>query len=62
LSDSLFKYFIAYAYNDGVTIIIGMEYWGKKFGPNVGFFGNAFYNFGYLGILTFSLVLFILPN
>lgn len=59
LSDSIFKYFTTYPYNDGVTRIIGMEYWGKKFGPNVGFFGNAFYNFGYLGILTFSLLLFI---
>lgn len=59
LSDSIFKYFVTYPYSDGVTRIIGVEYWGKRFGPNVGFFGNAFYNFGYNGILFFSLLLFI---
>ncbi len=62
LSDSIFNMFIHYPYKDTVTNVISSYYWGRKFSVNVGFFGNAYYNFGYIGIAIFSVLLFFILN
>lgn len=57
LSDSILSVIFDYKYNVSVTRVISNFYWGKDFGPNVGFFGNAYYNFGVFGIYLFSFIL-----
>ncbi|MEW9500803.1 O-antigen polymerase [Jeotgalibacillus marinus] len=57
LSNSIFQVFLEYPYQTEVTKVISWEYWGKDGGPNVGFFANAYSNFGYFGIFIFSAML-----
>jgi hypothetical protein len=59
LSDSLFKLFIDNPYGTIIPVryIVSEYFYGRQFGLNVGFIGNAFMNFGYFGIFLFSALL-----
>lgn len=59
LSDSIFKYFIENPYGDITPVLyqVSEYYYGKRFGLNVGYIGNAFMHFGYIGVFIFSLLL-----
>lgn len=60
LSHSIFESFINNPYELNPVRLIAKEYYGREFGPNVGFFGDAYLNFGILGILLFSILLAVL--
>ena len=58
LSNSIFKSFLHYPYGAiRITRVISWAYWGKDFGPNVGYLGDAFAQFGFLGMFLFSIIL-----
>jgi len=40
-----------------ITRVISWTYWGRDFGPNVGYLGDAFANFGFMGMFLFSMIL-----
>lgn len=51
--------FMETKYN-GITNIISYIYYGVSGGPNVGFYGDAFMQFGFLGVILFSVLLMYL--
>ncbi|WHX26170.1 O-antigen polymerase [Virgibacillus halodenitrificans] len=57
LSNSILEGIIEYPYDLSVTRLISQEYWGNFFGANVGFFADAYSNFGFIGMFIFSVVL-----
>ncbi len=57
LSDSILSWFVKYPYDMPVTRVISWAYWGRDFGPNVGYLGDAFANFGFMGMFLFSMIL-----
>ncbi|TAA66084.1 hypothetical protein D2910_15665 [Planomicrobium okeanokoites] len=57
LSNSIFSSFLEYPYQASVTRIISWEYWNRDFGPNVGFLGDAYSHFGFLGMFLFAFIL-----
>jgi oligosaccharide repeat unit polymerase len=57
LSNSILSPFIKYPYDITLIKVIAFEYWGRDFNPNVGYLGDAFAHFGYIGMILFSMVL-----
>src|SRR5699024_8108593 len=44
-------------YNIVPIELVSTNYFGKDFNPNVGIWGDAYLNFGFLGVFLFSLIL-----
>jgi hypothetical protein len=40
-----------------ITRVIAWAYWGRDFSPNVGYLGDAYAHFGFMGMFLFSMVL-----
>ena len=57
LSHSILSWFIKYPYDMPLTRVISWSYWGRDFSPNVGYLGDAFANFGFVGMFLFSIIL-----
>jgi len=57
LSDSILEGFVPYPYDMPMVRMIAWEYWGKDFGPNVGYLADAFAHFGFMGMFLFSMLL-----
>jgi len=57
LSNSILAPFISYPYEMPVTRVISWAYWGRNFGPNVGYLGDAYAHFGFMGMFLFSMIL-----
>jgi len=57
LSNSILEPFIRYPYSMSLTRVISWAYWGSDFGPNVGYLGDAFAHFGFVGMFLFSIIL-----
>jgi hypothetical protein len=57
LSNSFLSPFFSYPYKMPVTRVISWAYWGRDFGPNVGYLGDAFAHFGFVGMFVFSAIL-----
>ena len=57
LSNSILAPFIGYPYDMSVTQVISWAYWGRGFSPNVGYLGDAFAHFGFMGMFLFSIIL-----
>lgn len=54
LSNSILAPFIDYPYDQPLMQVISFAYWGRDFSPNVGYLGDAFAQFGFLGMFVFS--------
>ncbi len=57
LSNSIAAQFIVYPYELPVVELISWTYWGRDFHPNVGYLGDAFAHFGFMGMFLFSIIL-----
>lgn len=57
LSNSILSHFIDYPYEVSVKEIIALEYTGRDISPNVGYLGDAYAHFGFVGMLLFSAIL-----
>ncbi|RKY92952.1 hypothetical protein DRQ15_00820 [candidate division KSB1 bacterium] len=57
LSDSILKPFIENPYGQPMVSVIAHAYWGREFWPDVGYLGDAYGNFGFLGMFLFSAIL-----
>lgn len=57
LSDSILRPFIQNPYGISMPKVIAFTYWDKDFWPDVGYLGDAYGNFGFLGMLIFSIIL-----
>lgn len=57
LSNSILAPFVDYPYDLPLTRVISWAYWGRDFGPNVGYLGDAFAHFGFVGMFLFSIIL-----
>jgi hypothetical protein len=58
LSHSVLRGFFAYPYNQAPPFVIGLEYFNNpETAANVNFYGDAFANFGFYGMLIFTLIL-----
>ncbi|WP_016839518.1 O-antigen polymerase [Ureibacillus thermosphaericus] len=60
LSHSIFEGIIQTDYNVSPTQYMAKEYFNKDFSPNVGFFGDAYVNFGLVGLIVFAIFLGII--
>ncbi|WP_414048799.1 O-antigen polymerase [Macrococcus animalis] len=61
LSDSIFEFFINNPYGDGKILdYLSYYYYGREFGLNVGYIGNAYMHFGIFGVIIFSFILSII--
>ncbi|KAB7707401.1 oligosaccharide repeat unit polymerase [Bacillus aerolatus] len=60
LSHSFLGFLNDNVYNSTPVQLVATSYFEREFAPNVGFFGDAYLNFGVIGILGFSLLLAIL--
>jgi oligosaccharide repeat unit polymerase len=57
LSDSFLSNFVQNPYGISMPSLITSSYWDVDFNPNVGYLGDAYGNFGVLGMLLFSAIL-----
>ncbi|MDI9617164.1 MAG: hypothetical protein QFX31_07365 [Methanothrix sp.] len=57
LSDSVLRYFIKNPYGVHMPQVIAFTYWHREFWPDVGYLGDAYGNFGFLGMVFFSVIL-----
>ncbi len=57
LSDSFLSNFVQNPYGISMPSLITSSYWDIDFDPNVGYLGDAYGNFGLLGMLLFSAIL-----
>lgn len=58
LSNSIFSSFIDYPYlNPRIVEVVSNYFYNREFGLNVGFIGNAYMNFGYIGVIIFSIIM-----
>ena len=57
LSNSILAPFVRYPYDMPLTRVISWAYWGRDFSPNVGYLGDAFAHFGFMGMFLFSIIL-----
>jgi len=57
LSNSIFRLFVKYPYNMPVTRVISWAFMGRDGGPNVGLLGDAYANFGYAGMIVYTILL-----
>lgn len=60
LSHSIFEGIIQTQYDVTPVMYMAKEYFNKDFAPNVGFFGDAYVNFGLVGIIMFGILLGII--
>lgn len=44
-------------YSQSSVYVVAQEYWGRMFSPNVGWIGDAYANFGPLGVVLFGIIL-----
>lgn len=56
LSHSIFGFIIDNKYSISPVALLARDYYGREFSPNVGFFGDAYVNFGLMGIIFFSII------
>ncbi|QAA76348.1 MAG: hypothetical protein BIP78_0582 [Candidatus Bipolaricaulis sibiricus] len=56
LSNSILEGFVRYPYDMPMVRMIAWEYWGRDFSPNVGYLGDAFAQFGFMGMFLFSML------
>jgi hypothetical protein len=59
-SNSILEFFVDYTYAVSISRVISWEYWGRDFGANVGFLGEAYAQLGYFGMFLSSFFLIIL--
>jgi len=57
LSNSIFSKFVDYPYDVSMIRVISWAYWNRDFGPNVGYMGDAYGQFGIYGMGLFTLIL-----
>ncbi|MEM2941748.1 MAG: oligosaccharide repeat unit polymerase [Thermoproteota archaeon] len=57
LSNSILAPFVPYPYEVPIMWVISRAYWGRDFSPNVGYLGDAYAHFGFMGMFLFSIVL-----
>lgn len=57
LSDSILSSIIKNPYGMPMPRVIALAYWGREFWPDVGYLGDAYGNFGLLGMFLFSALL-----
>ncbi|MBC7080577.1 MAG: hypothetical protein H5T42_08960 [Methanothrix sp.] len=57
LSNSILEGVVPYPYEMPMVRMIAWEYWGRDFSPNVGYLGDAFAQFGFMGMFLFSMLL-----
>ena len=57
LSNSVLAPFVHYPYDAPIPTILARAYWGIDFWPNVGYLGDAFAQFGFVGMFLFSMIL-----
>jgi oligosaccharide repeat unit polymerase len=58
LSDSILRRIVRNPYNMPMVRVIALTYWGRdSINPNVGYLGDAYANFGLLGMFLFSVIL-----
>ena len=57
LSNSVLSALFEYPYERAITRVISNEYYGIDFGANVGIVGDAYSNFGFIGVVIFSFIL-----
>ena len=57
LSNSILAPFIQYPYDAPLPRVLAQAYWGIDFWPNVGYLGDAFAQFGFVGMFLFSIIL-----
>lgn len=60
LSDSVLRFMVKNPYNMPMVRVIALEYWGREFWPDVGYLGDAYGNFGIIGMFLFSMILGII--
>lgn len=60
LSDSVLRFMVKNPYNMPMVRVIALEYWGREFWPDVGYLGDAYGNFGIIGVFLFSMILGII--
>ena len=44
-------------YSQSSVYVVAQEYWGRMFSPNVGWIGDAYANFGPIGVVLFGIIL-----
>lgn len=57
LSNSILSAFIEYPYNNKIVNLISLTFLGTDGNANVGFIGESFAHFGFIGIMLFSSIL-----
>ena len=57
MSDGRLSFLFENPYDMPYIHVVALEYWGKVFSPNVGFLGDAYANFGLMGMFLFSVFL-----
>ena len=57
LSDSILRGMVENPYSMPMVRVIALTYWGREFWPDVGYLGDAYGNFGVLGMFLFSVIL-----
>ncbi len=57
LSNSILAPFVQYPFEMSLPRVIAWAYWGRDFSPNVGYLGDAFAHFGFIGMFLFSIIL-----
>ena len=57
LSDSILRGIVDNPYGMPMVRVIALTYWGREFWPDVGYLGDAYGNFGLLGMFVFSVIL-----
>lgn len=55
-SDSILKGLVSNPYGSGSVELIAQIYYGKSFSPNNGLFGDAFAQFGHLGVFVYPIL------
>lgn len=58
--DSLVGAILGSPYNESYVHVVSREYWGRVFSPNVGWIGDAFANFGLIGVILAAAALGLL--
>ncbi|MGB9872486.1 MAG: hypothetical protein ACPLYD_12580 [Anaerolineae bacterium] len=57
LSDSILRGLLENPYGMPMPHVIALTYWSREFWPDVGYLGDAYGNFGLLGMFVFSTIL-----
>jgi hypothetical protein len=57
LSNSILSQFVNYPYDMPLMHVVSQYYWNRDFSPNVGYLGDAYAQFGIVGMMFFSIIL-----